>query len=62
MGRCLLANSSNTSLIKIESNSEMEKQKAVTVLNMKIAILQSYLDMYNPTKYTPPVLAAQKAE
>ena len=40
----------------------MEKQQAVTDLRMKIAKVQSYLDLYNPTKYTPPVLAAQKAE
>ena len=39
----------------------MEKPQ-VTDLRMKIAKVQSYLDLYNPTKFPPSVLAAQKAE
>ena len=39
----------------------MEKPQ-VADLRMKIAKVQSYLDLYNPSKFPPPVLAAQKAE
>ena len=40
----------------------MEKSLLVTDLKKKIAKVQSYLDLYNPAKFPPPVLAAQKAE
>ena len=39
----------------------MEKPQ-VTDLRMKIAKVQSYLNLFNPTKFPPSVLAAQKAE